>query len=118
MTVTCSSNCGVTTGTPVLSAQYSVRNQITGQPNCDGYYFAASGSGTSFTVTAPPSCPNGSPASDEFEVDINPYFVQYIDGNTIGVSATPGGSTITLTNGGSGTHTVQQRIRSPLLGRQ
>jgi hypothetical protein len=116
MTLTCSSNCGVTTGTPVFIRNIRASNQITGQPSCDGYYFASSGSGTSFTVTAPPGCPNGAQASGEFEVDINPYFVQYIDGNTIGVSATPGGSTITLTNGGSGTHTVKQHIRSPYWG--
>ena len=54
--------------------------------------------------------------SFDFEADINPYFVNYIDGNTISVSATPGGSTVALTNGGSGTHTVTQRIRFPYWG--
>ncbi|MGO9515443.1 MAG: hypothetical protein ACLPND_00200, partial [Candidatus Korobacteraceae bacterium] len=48
-----------------------------------------------------------------FEVVVNPYFVNYIDGNTISVSSTPGGPTVTLTNGGSGTHTLTQRLRSP-----
>jgi len=116
MTITCSSNCGVTPGTPVYLRNIRSSNQTTGAPNCDGYYFAASGSGVSFTVNAPPNCPNGTAASDEFEVDVTPYFVQYIDANTIGVSATPGGSTVTLINGGSGTHTVTQRIRSPYWG--
>jgi len=116
MTVTCSSNCGVTTGTPVFLRNIRSTNPANGAPNCDGYYFAASGSGTSFTVGAPASCPNGTAASNEFEVDVNPYFVQYIDANTISVSATPFGSTVTLTNGGSGTHTVAQRIRSPYWG--
>ena len=116
MTVTCSSSCGVTPGTPVFLRNIRSTNQGTGAPNCDGYYFASSGSGSSFTVTAPASCPSGTAASNEFEVDVNPYFVQYIDANTIGVSATPGGAALTLTSGGSGTHTVTQRIRSPYWG--
>jgi hypothetical protein len=116
MTLTCSSNCGVTPGTPVFIRNIRSSIQTTGQPSCDGYYFAATGSGTSFTVAASPNCPNGAAASGQFEVDVNPYFVQYIDANTISVSATPGGSTVTLTNGGSGTHKVTQRIRSPYWG--
>ncbi len=82
----------------------------------DGYYTVATGSGTSFTVTAPAGCPNGVTNNFDFEADIRPYFVTYIDKNTISVSATPGGSTVTLTNGGSGTRTVTQSIRSPNWG--
>ena len=113
ITVTCSSACGATAGTPVYLINIQSTSQITGQPNCDGYYLAASGSGTSFTVTAPAGCPNGVAANKNLEVDINPYFLQYVDVNTVAVSATPGGSTVTLANGGSGTHTVQSRTRSP-----
>ncbi|MBV9770829.1 MAG: hypothetical protein JOZ32_14745 [Bryobacterales bacterium] len=123
MTVTCSSSCGATAGTPVYLRNVASTNQITGLPNCDGYYTAAAGSGTSFTVTAPSGCPDGvgitntiggaiSPIAS-FEVDVNPYFVQYTDPNDIGVSATPGGSALTLTSGGSGTHTITTRLRSP-----
>jgi hypothetical protein len=113
MTFTCSSNCGVIGGTPVFIRNVQSTNLITGLPNCDGYLTAASGSGTSFTVTAPAGCPNGAAANRNLEVEIHPYFVNYVDANTISVSATPGGSTVTLTNGGSGTHTVTQRLRSP-----
>jgi hypothetical protein len=116
MTITCSSNCGATTGTPVYLRNIPSTSKITGAANCDGYYFAASGSGNSFTVTAPASCPNGIAGGNDLEVDVNPYFVQYINANTISVSATPNGSTVTLANGGTGTHTVTQRIRSPYWG--
>jgi len=113
MTFTCSSACGATAGTPVYIRNVQATDQTTGLPQCDGYYAAASGSGATFTVTAPASCPNGAASNFNLEVDINPYFANYIDANTISVSATPGGPTVTLTNGGSGTHTVTQRIRSP-----
>ena len=76
----------------------------------------ATGSGTTFTVTAPVGCPNSAASSSNLEVDVNPYFVQFINGNSISLSATPGGSTITLTNGGSGTHHREHAwIRSPSL---
>ncbi len=113
ITVTCSTSCGATAGTPVYLLNIQSTNQTTGQPNCDGYYHAASGSGTSFTVTAPPGCPNGVAANKSLEVDINPYFLQYVDVNTVAVSATSGGPTVALTGGGSGTHTIQSRTRSP-----
>lgn len=113
MTFTCSSNCGATAGTPVFIRNIQSTNQVTGQPNCDGYYTAASGSGNSFTVIAPPDCPNGAAATSALEVEINPYFVNYIDGNTVSVSSTPGGSVLALTTTGSGTQTIAQRIRSP-----
>ena len=113
ITVTCSSACGATAGTPVYLLNIQSTNQITGRSNCDGYYLAASGSGTSFTVSAPPGCPNGVAANKNLEVDINPYFLQYVDANTVAVSATPNGPPVTLTTSGSGTGTIQSRTRSP-----
>jgi hypothetical protein len=113
MTFNCSSACGALPGTPVFIRNIQSTNQNTGFPNCDGYYFAATGSGSSFTVTAPPGCPDGAIATRALEVDVNPYFVNYVDANTISVSATPGGATVTLTSAGTGSQTVTQRIRSP-----
>ncbi len=204
-TVTCSSACGATSGTPIYVFNIQYTNQSTGVNGCDGYYIATSGSGTSFTFNVSATCPNGIvvsgtagappqitlsgtlPANSDvinlsgftgaacsnnvgwtcfngthrvnlvpgttttylvegltasgtmtgspvfqiapqtsnasplggntnnvdLEVDVNPYFLQYVDVNTVSVSATPGGSTISLTNGGSGTHTIQSRTRSP-----
>src|ERR1700728_713967 len=111
-TFTCSSACGVTSGTTVNIENIQSTNQVTGQPNCDGQYTAASGSGTSFTVNLPAVC-NGASGAKNLEVDINPIWIQYVDGNTVSFSATPGGSTIPLTNTGSGTMTIQSRTRSP-----
>jgi hypothetical protein len=137
MTFTCSSACGVTAGTPVYVRNIPYTNQVTGQPGCDGYYMAASGSGTSFTVSAPSTCPNGitgasngSPGgcvksppgnictgayagTSALEVDVNPYFAQYVNANTVSLAATPAGATITLGGGGTGTHTITTRLRSP-----
>jgi hypothetical protein len=48
------------------------------------------------------------------EVDINPYFTNWIDAQHISVSALPSGSSpITLSGSCTGTCTVNQRIRSP-----
>jgi hypothetical protein len=113
MTFTTNIATGATAGTPVYIRNIQSTNQTTGLPNCDGYYSAASGSGNSFTVAAPAGCPNGAASNLNLEVDINPYFANYIDANTISVSASPGGPTVTLSSGGSGAHTVTQRIRSP-----
>jgi hypothetical protein len=112
ITVNVSSACGLAPGTPVYLRNIQATS-ATGQANCDGYYTMATGAGTSFTVTAPPNCPNGASAADSLEVDINPYFVQYVDAGHIAVAATAGGPAITLTTNGSGTSTVLQRIRSP-----
>ena len=53
------------------------------------------------------------------EVVVNPYFTNYIGttgvSSDLSVSATNGGSPISL-SGGSGTHTIWQRIRSPYWG--
>lgn len=116
MTVTCHSACGVSANTPVYLRNIRITDPVSGLDPCDGYYLAASGSGTSFTVTAPSNCPAGTAASNEFEMDVNPYFVNYVDSGQFTVSATPGGSPITITNAGTGTNTVWQRIRSPYWG--
>ncbi len=113
MTFTTNVATGATVGAPVYIRNVQATDQNTGLPQCDGYYLATSGSGATFTVAAPAGCPNGAASNINLEVDINPYFANYIDANTISVSVTPGGPAVTLTNGGSGTHTVTQRIRSP-----
>jgi hypothetical protein len=118
ITVTLSSGCNISPGTPVFlrNIHYTDMN---GNNACDGYYNVASvsgtGSGTTFTVKSPSGCVSASGLAGtwQFEVDVNPYFVQYVDQNTISVAAAPGGGAITLTNGGSGTHSVLQRVRSP-----
>lgn len=121
ITITLSSSCAtLTTGSPVYLQNIPSTNLNTGQPNCDGYYSAASVSGNTFTVSAPSGCPNGISVSNcssvagncALEVDINPYFVQYDDANDISVSAKPGGSTVALTcSGCSGT--ILTRLNSP-----
>lgn len=121
ITVNLNSVCGsMAAGTPVYLQNIPSTNTSTGQANCDGYYTMASVSGSSFTVTAPTGCPNGVSVSGcstaagncALEVDINPYFVQYVDANDISVAASPGGSTVALTcSGCSGT--IQTRINSP-----
>jgi hypothetical protein len=111
-TVTCSAACGATTNTPVYLLNIQSTNQTTGQPNCDGYYLAASGSGDSFTVNVPTAC-NGASGTANLEVDVNPYFLQYVDANTIAVSATPGGPAVTITGAGGSGNTIQSRMRSP-----
>ncbi len=113
MTFTCSTSCGVTTGTPVWIGNIQATNQITGQPDCDGYYTAASGSGTSFTVTAPAGCPNGAASNINLEVVVNPYFVQYVSPTSFTVSATPAGATVTLSSSGSGVTKANGRVSSP-----
>ncbi len=187
MTINTSSASGVTAGTPVYVRNTGYTNQTTGSAGCDGYYTASGGSGTSFSLPLPATCPNGTvlsatnsnpvqltlggaiPANldrgiafsgftgnwaalngsyqvqlvagstysvnvdstnfgsmtgapifeppglstGSLEVDVNPYFVQYLTATTFSVAATLGGSTVTLTNSGSGTQTVTQRIRSP-----
>jgi hypothetical protein len=117
ISVTLSAGCNLAPGTPVLLRNIHSNDPNDGQPLCDGFFSMATGSGTAFTVMAPAGCPNiGAANPYTFEVDVNPYFVNYIDANTISVSASPGGATVTLTGGGSGTHTVLQRIRSPYWG--
>jgi hypothetical protein len=112
ITVHISSPCGLAAGIPIYlrNVQWT---SASGQATCDGYYKMATGSGTTFTVTAPAGCPNGVAATENLEVDINPYFVEYVDRGHIAVAATPAGSTIQLTTRGSGTSTLLQRIRSP-----
>ncbi len=87
-------------------------NQTTGLSICDGYYPSASISGATIMFTAA-GCPTGAAASGSLEVWINPYFVNYVNGNAVTVSATPGGSVVSLTNTGSGTNTLTQRMRFP-----
>lgn len=48
------------------------------------------------------------------EVDVNPVFLQYVDPDHVTLSATPGGSTITLTGAGGSGNTLQTRLRSPV----
>jgi hypothetical protein len=80
----------------VSGSTYSINYNTTGYGSLTGAgAFAASISNTS-----------------NLEVIVNPYFANYIDQNDISVSATIGGSALPL-SGGSGTHTVTQRIRSP-----
>jgi hypothetical protein len=117
ITVTLSTGCNLAPGTPVLLRNIHSSSLVDGHPLCDGFFSMATGSGTTFTVTAPAGCPNiGAANPYTFEVDVNPYFVNYIDMNTISVSAFQGGPAVTLANGGSGTHTVLQRVRSPYWG--
>ncbi len=123
MTFTTSAANGLTAnGTPAFVRNIQSTNQTTGLPNCDGYYTNTTYiSAVSFSIPAPEGCPNGAAANRNLEVDINPYFVNYVDANTINVSASCGpltaygtctsGSAVTLTGGGSGT--VTQRLRSP-----
>jgi hypothetical protein len=111
MTFTMSS--AVPSGTPIYVRNIQFTNQTTGQADCDGYFASTTFvSSNSVSVPVPAVC-NGASGSLDLEVDVNPYFVQYVNGTTISVSATPGGSTLTLTSGGSGTHTATFRIRSP-----
>jgi hypothetical protein len=129
MTFTTSVANGLTTnGTPVFIRNIQSTNQTTGLPNCDGYYTNTTFiSATSFSVPAPPGCPNGAAGPNNLEVDVNPYFAIYSgSGNTFSVSATATaptspaqygtwtpGTAVTFTNAGSGTQTALQRIRSP-----
>lgn len=123
-TFTTSPASNVTSGTPVYLLNIKSTDQVTGLSNCDGYY---NGSGTvaidstHFSVVVPAAC-NGATGGiatqdnnnqSAFEVDINPYFLKYVDANTISVSATPGGPTLTLTSTGGTGNTIQSRMRSP-----
>ena len=133
-TVTCATSCGVSASTPIYLRNIQSTNQTTGLPNCDGYYLAASGSGTSFTVNLP-TCPNitdsGGGASN-FELDVNPFFVKsWTAAGAFQLSATCAtptasatqpypqntpcvpGPLLALTTAGTGTQTITTRIRSP-----
>ena len=112
MTVVCSASCGETAGSMInfMNIQSTAKN---GLPNCDGLFPVASVWTTSFTVIAPATCPNGAASSLNLEIDINPYFAQYVDSNTISVSATPGGSTVVLsTTPMMGLTTIETRMKS------
>jgi len=117
ITVTLSSGCNISVGTPVFLRNIHQTDK-NGNNVCDGFYTMATGSGTTFTVNAPKGCTGtgGLAGVWQFEVVVNPYFVQYVDQNTISVAAAPGGATVPLTSSGSGTQTVLQRIRSPFWG--
>lgn len=113
MTITCSGPCGASPGSFVNIMNVESTSLSNGQPNCDGLFPVATVWTTSFTVVAPATCPNGAQSNLNLEVDVNPYFALYVDSNTIAVSATPGGSTITLTTSGTGFNTIQTRMRAP-----
>jgi hypothetical protein len=129
MTFTCSPGCGLSTsGTPVFVRNIQSTNQVTGMPNCDGYYTNTTYiSSTSFSIPAISTCPNSVTGAQNLEVDVNPYFAIYSgSGNTFSVSATATtptiaqqygtwtpGTAVTFTSAGSGTQTALQRIRSP-----
>jgi hypothetical protein len=71
-------------------------------------YGALTGSGT-FAATLS--------YTGNLEVDINPYFANYIDASHISVSASPSGSSpISLSSSCTGTCKVNQRMRSPYWG--
>jgi len=55
-------------------------------------------------------------ATRNLELDVNPFFANYIDANHISASASASGGSPISPTGGSGAHTVNQRIRSPYWG--
>jgi hypothetical protein len=112
ISITTSAANGTISGvTQVQIRNFPAADTHTGLGLCDGLYTVVTG-GNPFTVTAPAACPAAtySPSSGGFEVYVNPLFANVVDNDTITVSATPGGAPITLTNGGSGTHTFTYRL--------
>jgi len=115
MTITTNSAHGISPG-----AQVYVFNAVIGTASyqqsgngavqlCDGLYSAVTASGSTITLNTP-SCPNGNYNPQGMEIYTNVYFTNYIDNSTVSVSATPGGSAITLsTAGASGTHKITGR---------
>lgn len=117
ITVTLSTACGtIGPGTSVLLRNIHYTDPTGLGDVCDGLYTMASGSGTSFTVNLPSNCLNtgGLGGQWQFEVIVNPVFVNSTSPTTLSFSATPNGPTIPLTNGGTGTHTILARVRSPV----
>jgi IPT/TIG domain len=112
-TFTTSSVSSVTSGTPIYVLNIQSTNQTTGASNCDGYYTTTTGiDSTHFSVPVSTAC-NSAVATANGELDVNPVFLQYVDGDTVSFSATPGGGTITLTGTGGSGNTIQSRLRSP-----
>lgn len=117
LTISSGSGCTPTSGEPVFIRNIPYTSSA-GVNACDGYFTMLASptpTSTTFSVTAPAGCPNGIVGHNAFEVLINPYFAHWISASTLSVSSSPGGSQITL-SGGSGTHTITQRIRSVYWG--
>ena len=64
---------------------------------------------TTFALSVP-GIADGTYATYNSQLITNPYYPTYVDNNTVTLAETPSGAPITFTAGGTGTHTVHERI--------
>jgi len=119
LTVTCSPACPPTASNqPVYFRNIFGLSPVTGLPVCDGLYTNETFiSSTSFSIPVSTACvANGINTTLDAEFVWNPYFVQWNDSTHISVSATNGGSVVSLSGSCGGTCSINQRLRSYFYG--
>jgi len=73
---------------------------------------------TTFAISVP-GIADGTYATFNSQLITNAYFPAYVDNNTITLAQSPNGTPITFTGGGTGTHTISERMTTwylPLTG--